>query len=82
MKKLNPFKPFIVLGLTIMYAVILLISCGLVVALTAIPEMPPIKYSALIGISVVWFGLVIAIIECHQIIRKNRKAVEDYLNGL
>lgn len=76
MKKLNPFKPFIVLGLTIMYAAIFLITSVFVGALMVIPELPTNKAILLGGCAFIWFGLAAAIITCHVIIIRNRSIPE------
>lgn len=76
MKKLNPFKPFIVLGLTIMYAAIFLITCAFVGAATMLSELPTNKAILLSGCAFIWFGLAAAIIACHAIIIRNRSIPE------
>lgn len=73
MKKLNPFKPFIVLLLTIMYVGIFLISCVLAGVAMVIPEMPTDKAIIVIVSCFVWIGFIVAVIWCHVIVAHNRQ---------
>lgn len=83
MKKLNPFKPFIVLAVVLLYVMLFLVSCVMVGALMVIPEMPTHKAVFAVGFSFVWFGLVAAVIACHLIVSHNKKAArEGAINGI
>lgn len=78
MKKLNPFKPFIVLVVVLLYAMLLVGSVVVLSVLTTIPEMPIPNGMAAIAVANVWFGFVICVVAAHRINHLNNKAEDSF----